>query len=222
MLTLKLRSRNEISPLVYKNESWSWARKLKQVFVHGRRVQIYLKREASQTFAFNSFRVIHPEFLPCLTFLWKKSPLKLFTLPWTRAVSADRHPGAEQHPGTSCTPCISQGIHRDFFPVSTVTALRTLTSLGSHYEISALLSPALLSNRLQSHLLPVHEGMEQQHFHLLPDEQPLVTPRNPGCECITPCLSTLPSPGGQRSAPLLPWQHQHPQQHPGVMIACWF
>lgn len=78
--SLKLRSRNKISPAVYKNESCLWARKLKQVFVHGRRVQIYLKREPRQTFAFNSSRVIHPESFPCLTFL-RKIPSKVIYTP---------------------------------------------------------------------------------------------------------------------------------------------
>lgn len=151
--TLKLSSRNKISPLVYKNESCLWARKLKQVFVHGRRVQIYLKRETCQTFAFNSSRITHPKCLPCPTFLRKnRSSLKLFTPKQTDTGSRAAPRGqldSLELPGNSEFPSL-------WAQWELCSALCILTSLGRHSEIPALLSPALLNNRLQSHLLPLN------------------------------------------------------------------
>lgn len=156
--SLILRSRNKISPVVYKNESCLWARKLKQVFVHGRRVQIYLKRETCQTFAFNSSRLIHPESFPCLTLQRKKSPLELFAPLDMRGVCRQMEPRNRAAPRDQLDSLKLPGTleFSSLWAQLKLCTLYILTSLGRHHEISALLSSALLNNPFQSHLLPLN------------------------------------------------------------------
>lgn len=124
--SLRFRSRNKISPFVFKSKSCLRARKLKQVFVHHRRVKIYLKTETCKTFAFNSSMAPHPECLPCLTFLRSRPPpKKLFTpLGHERCLHQDRHLGTAQQSGNSRTYWRKDSVNRRVF--STASTAKVL------------------------------------------------------------------------------------------------